>query len=614
MGAKIRSMLTITIAGAAAFFGGRFFAPAVENKPDETSPRSDSKIPFSTAPGPKFYESAIAEFSSTQFTEEWARLSEIPEPQRDLAWPVQCCALWERWATADLKAALAALPPSPSLVNKREQARREGSSEEFPELREDFSAKPEPLSAAPQWVSDLPRHVVFATWALANPDEALKAATNASPGDRVAALRGVMETLSQKDPGRFLREAAILGAVYSEFDRERAFVSLATTDPLLALQFADRVTEGQQAGWNPRREGPITPSLVIVETWAKLEPQAAASYVDSVPGDSLQITFRHLVLKELSKKHPAAAARFLASELWGNTRTDDRLNCSLQTFGQMLPHLPMNEMRIPLISKMVERACAVSKPEQFPEVQQLYDLLPVRAQSEVRKDYFRLWERFDPAGAVRAMESLTSRPDRVKLLSQFVQSGNARRTDLAGFSERLKFVPVELADEVRAEVLGHLSTEDSSMEFRRNLVEEIQPGPIRDKAACNFYLRWTASGTELPTVAQALAAEPNGNALGPAYEEVARMWAAQESLAASVWVRALPPGSARDAAITGLAKELASVEPAAAATWLAEINDPESRKTSISSVSGSLSEDGREAFAQQLRSTILNPEPSFSSK
>ena len=59
--------------------------------------------------------------------------------------------------------------------------------------------------------------------------------------------------------------------------------------------------------------------------------------------------------------------------------------------------------------------------------------------------------------------------------------------------------------------------------------------------------------------------------------EIARAWAASDSIAASKWLNALPPGTKRDHAITGFTDSIAAYEPEAAAEWANTISDPDLR-------------------------------------
>ena len=570
------------------------------------------------------YEGRLRMISADQFLGQWQELVAIPESERDLAWPARCGALWERWAEVYLVAALAALPAAPPLPPPP-PAR---DSKAFLETaRASFVEAPDSILTPPEWVSDLPRHAVFASWARRDLAAALAKAEGLPREERVAALRGVMETLAVIEPEKFLAEAVRLGPVYTEYDRFRAFATVAKTKPLLAAEYAEEVATGQHANWDPRGNSNVWAGSnhnievwqIIMRTWADVNPRAAAAYLEKVSSESGASSCRHLVLVKLAKVDPALAAEFLVSERWGKYGADIQNKIrnlisadgvGLRLIAAMLPHLPDLRDRENVVREVAEHAGG-SRLE-YAEVLNFYHTLPSDLPSAQKflKQLLPRWRKEDPTGAIATIQAITPAQIKKEMLAEFVSGGHpdgGGALSISELRERLTYVPADLVDELKAGAVEKLNFRESAAAQIREFVGELPTGKFMERGLTHFYERWLYFDQDFPSIAGALASEPRNLVAPWVFDSLTRTWANENSLAASEWVRALPNGNDRDAAIRGLVQVLAEPDPESAAIWLQAIQDRDTAKRAIEDAEKYLTSAGKQRFHQARESQISKP-------
>ena len=544
------------------------------------------------------YEGRLRWISAETLFSQWTELAAIPEAERDLAWPARCGALWERWAEVDLAGALAALPAAPPLPPPP-AAHDPNAPLKFRTIDFSSSQAANSVASPPEWVADLPRHAVFAAWARRDLAAALAKAEGLPAEERVAALRGVMETLAVFDPGKFLAEAARLGPVYTEYDRLRAFAAVAKIKPLLAAEFAEQVATGQYANWDPRGQflswgvGQNAGEVwqVIMRTWAHADPRAAAAYLENTSSESVAYSSRLLVLAELVKLDPALAAKFLLSEQWGKYGGDlmSRLEALASAEGigfrhlaALFPYLSEVENRDAVFSQLIQHVRGTKM--NFGEVKNFYRSLPSEQPStaKILDQLLPRWREEDAAGAISAIQALPLLEDQKRLLNEFVSGENMGGRSGLSLSElraRLALLPPEYSDELKAHAVEKLNLKESDPAQIRQLVEELPAGKLQEVGVSGFYRRWLDSEPDFDTVSQALENDPLSNLVSPwIYGLLSRQWAGEDSLAASEWIQSLPNGLQRDSAIRSLVEHLAEPDPDAAVIWLQAIQDGETQR------------------------------------
>jgi hypothetical protein len=537
------------------------------------------------------YEAVLDKLPAAEFLVKWKALDAIPLADRDLTWPIKCGALWERWAVVDLAGALGALPAAPELPTQPVRA------EEFVSTTMiSFPSQPK----QPGWVPDLPRHAVFAAWARSEPDAALTKAKALPAAERVAAMRGVMETLATTNPLRFLEEATTMGPIYSNFDRLQAFANLAKSDPSTAAAFIKQVPEGAFAAWDPRH-GTYKDDAwqIVLKAWAKQDVSAAASYMETLTGNDFPL--RTLIFKELVDADPARAAGWLPE-----LNQDSRHHVSMLSFQQVSKLVPYvhdeNQLRNLLFSAI--NRFPYCPAEQFPDAKRLFDALPAKDQSNTDKwmELLALWRKADPAGALQA---ILTRPDlrqQTDLLQDYVYPARyGEGGTLDEIRQRLEQVPEALRSGVTAAVVdrmtSHYRTSPASV---RSLIGTMPAGKDRQTALGSYYRAGIERHENEQALASQLVAEPDSADLKYAYFIVAKGWANKRSLEASLWVKDLPAGITRDHAISGLVASIAAADPQAGSIWLAEIEDETTVTTTLRDATRSMKPEQKRAFLEPI--------------
>jgi len=306
---------------------------------------------------------------------------------------------------------------------------------------------------------------------------------------------------------------------------------------------------------------------LIGDAWAKLAPQAALSWCESLTDAPARNAAATGIIDSLAMKDPQQAAAALV-----RLHPSSEATCSaLRTLAQSNPALALSCIPqlpsevAPAAAKAVAASAFWAAPDQITAV--LCTKVPQAELPAVLQQRWNDWREYDRKAADEWAEALAAPTLRGYLLDQ--QLNASAESDPAAFLASVDAVP--------------------GADLERNPIQKALKNLPPAEAA-----RWIAT-------------HPNQVATTTA-ASIASAFVQQDSTAASTWAFALPPGELRDQALAGVATSCTGERTAIANQALDTIADAKSRTRARFEIYQSLLTQNSESARAWLATQPLSPE------
>jgi RNA polymerase sigma factor (sigma-70 family) len=407
--------------------------------------------------------------------------------------------------------------------------------------------------------------MAFNAVAASDLSQAQKTAEALTGPNRTAALTGVAEVWSERDPQAAMAWAqtlpdvadknAALSAVIAGWSKQDPFAALERLD-LVPASATARVLE--QAGTRDF-EGTLR--------WLREHPGKVNA--DGLRGLQIEISKRLMANPAETLDHLRTAAPEIAGTLAGSLMNESGASCdSVRQWLDTQPASPFaDKIRESLVTAMAWR---------------------------------------DPAALtewVRNMPADQKTPERLQTVARTLLN---QGSDMNRIEDLIAKSPPELSS---ALVLAGFNVGSNwpGGEIKPWLARLDQvPAADRPKASSVLAGRWAASD---PDAAIAWASQlPDAEARIQSYASIAGRWAKADSYETSAWIKSLPEGRERDESTGALVKSIAQEEPDSAFTWAQTIRDPNQRQTSLTAALEGWARRDLAGALRQMEATELPPE------
>ncbi|HUF63784.1 MAG TPA: hypothetical protein VMN36_17030 [Verrucomicrobiales bacterium] len=467
----------------------------------------------------------------------------------------------------------------------------------------------------------------YRRWAELDPAAALTAAMR-EPNDRLrrSAVHTLFRTLAERDLGSAQR---MLASVADPNLRREAIHAMSDIGgrqaPEAFARFLEGLPDGRDFGHFFRDWAGRDPSAAagfvlsvgdaaarsewirgVASGWASGDAEGAAAWVESLGGTADFWPAAEMLVEEMARTDPAAAAALVSELPAGDRRRHliERVSSSWArqdleaalTWAESQPGFQSAAALDPLLREWTgsDPAAAAAYVGNLPvserTLRAAHHLAEQWGNSDPEAAMAWALAQEDPALRDRAMhgalsawaeQDLNSAADFAASLEDSSELRNAVRAvaeqwavrDPAGAMDWVEALPAGVRGEGGREILNHLAREDPRA--AAGFYEALTSGGLGEWGASEPGLFVDAAGDIAGRWSELLPAEaadwatglPEGEAQARAIGAVADRWVWADSLGASEWIGSLPAGEIRDVAAERLVNHIASSDPAAAFQW-----------------------------------------------
>ncbi len=416
---------------------------------------------------------------------------------------------------------------------------------------------------------------VLEVLARSNPDAALALLAKEPDGNQQRSMRATLiGAIAESDPTRakaLLREFPDTAKGTGAYT---LFSAWAGRDPLGAIELAYQVSDGSSR---------LQALQIIGSTWAASDPQAAESWVNTLPAGKMRDQLWLNLLYQTTQADPQAAMESIL-------RADLRESTRLQGMQTALTAWSRQDREGALAFILEESNRSLSQRALPSIMNEWIDSDTPAALAWLRQhgaevggaplleQMARMAAYQNPAAALQLLEDLPGGNTRTQLFQQAANS--LAEQDLgAAQAQWAKMPPGPERDQFQQGLLTGMATQDPERAMRE--VDALSAGPAQDQ------LRQSLIGTLVdldPKMAIDWAKRAPEKSQGALFGTAITLWANSDPYAASSWLASLPAGTNRDQAVNSFSNSVVRTDPEGAATWALSIQDESLRISTIRNV------------------------------
>ncbi len=386
---------------------------------------------------------------------------------------------------------------------------------------------------------------IFTTWAAADPAGAAMGVMALPPSrNRDFAIENVLEGWAQVDPRGALAWAGQLPGGVRAGALSTALGNLAVQDPKAAIDYFNSLT-------SPTDRNAL--AGVLASSWGKIDPVAAATWVDeNVTGQSHDTAMLGLI-GQLSETSPLQAASML-------DRLPDRLQAQA-------------------ITQIATNWAAQDIKGAMDWVQTQPGANPPNAQiKQLQVNMINNLTNVDPSKAAAYVLTIQDNPMFGRLVEQV--AANWVGADPNAAFAWAKSLPMDGGGyNAMLQVITQYTSKDPVAAW--NMATQLPDGTLRDNSMTNVFNKWVARNPA--DAAQQLGSLPEKSQV-TATTTLATAWLNQDPQTAEKWINTLPTGTARDNAVSQIIRIEGSNDLPTAYTWATTIGNDALRYTQIRQV------------------------------
>ncbi len=405
-----------------------------------------------------------------------------------------------------------------------------------------------------------------------DPAAALALAAKEPDGSQQKSLRAnLIGVIAETDPARakaLLREfpdTAKGAGAYTLFS------AWARRDPLDAIEIAYQLGEGSAR---------LQALQIIGSTWAASDPQAAESWVNTLPAGKMRDQLWMALLLQKTQENPQAAMESL-------TRADVRESVRMQGMQTILMTWGRQD-RDGALAFLLEESNRKLNQNVLPSLMNqwldsdapaalawLRQHGPEAGGTPLLEQLARMASHQSPQTALQLLDELPAGETRTQLFGQAANS--LAEQDLgAAQAQWAKMPPGPERDQFQQGLITGMATQDPERAMRE--VDALTAGPMQDQLRQNLIR--TLVDVD-PKMAIDWAQRAPEKSQGRLFGAAVTMWANSDPYAASSWLASLPAGANRDQAVNSFSNSVVRTDPEGAATWALSIQNEKLRTNAI---------------------------------